>query len=80
MAYVPQNPPQPNLLGLSPYLKTAYGPIGITMRLPPQNYQFPQGNRQMPFLDTLDLPDLSRILNDPILHSRYWPIIPTKLL
>jgi hypothetical protein len=36
-------------------------------------------NRQLPFLATLDLPDLSRILNDPILHSPYWPIIPAKL-
>jgi hypothetical protein len=27
----------------------------------------------------LDLPDLSRILNDHILHSSQWPAIPTKL-
>jgi hypothetical protein len=27
----------------------------------------------------LDLPDLSRILNDPILHSPYWTIIAAKL-
>jgi hypothetical protein len=25
------------------------------------------------------LPDLSRILNDPIFHSPYWPVIPAKL-
>jgi hypothetical protein len=74
-----QNPPQPNLSGLSNYLQTAYGPTGIPTGLPPQNYQFPQVNRQFPFLATLDLPDLSRILNDPILHSPYWPIIPAKL-
>ena len=49
------------------------------MRLPPQNYQFPQVNWHFPFLDTLDLPDLSRILNDPILHSPYWPVISAKL-
>jgi hypothetical protein len=36
-------------------------------------------NRQFPFLATLDLLDLSRILNDPILHSPYWPIILAKL-
>jgi hypothetical protein len=74
-----QNPPQPNLSGLSNYLQTAYGPTGIPTGLPPQNYQFPQVNRQLPFLATLDLPDLSRILNDPIFHSPYWPIIPAKL-
>jgi hypothetical protein len=28
----------------------------------------------------LDLPDLSRILNDPIRHSPQWPAIPAKLL
>jgi hypothetical protein len=36
-------------------------------------------NRQLPFLATLDLPNLSRILNDPIRHSPQWPVIPTKL-
>jgi hypothetical protein len=79
MGYMSQNPPQPSLSGLSNYLQTAYGPTGIPMGLPPQNYQFPQVNRQLPFLATLDLPDLSRILNDPILHSPHWPIIPAKL-
>jgi hypothetical protein len=79
VGYMPQNPPQPNLSGLSNYLQTAYGPTGIPTGLPPQNYQFPQVNRQFPFLATLDLPDLSRILNDPILHSPYWPVIPAKL-
>jgi hypothetical protein len=73
------NPPQLNLSGLYNYLQTAYGPTGIPTRLPPQNYQFPQVNIQFPFLATLDLPDLSRILNDPILHSPYWPVIPAKL-
>jgi hypothetical protein len=49
------------------------------MGLPPQNYQFPQVNRQSSFLATLDLLDLSRILNDPILHSLYWLVILAKL-
>jgi hypothetical protein len=77
--FLTQNPPQSNLLGLSNYLQTTYGPTGIPMGLPPQKYQFPQVNKQFPFLSTLDLPDLSRILNDPIFHSPYWPIIPAKL-
>jgi hypothetical protein len=79
MGYFRQNLPQPNISGLSNYMQTAYGPTGIPMEIPPQNYQFPQVNRQFPFLTTLDLPDLSRILNDPILHSPYWPVILTKL-
>ena len=74
-----KNLPQPNFSGLTNYLQTAYGPIGIPTGLPPQNYQFPQVNRHFPFLYTLDLPDLSRILNDPILHSPYWTVIPAKL-
>jgi hypothetical protein len=36
-------------------------------------------NRQFSFLATLDLPDLSRILNAAILHSPHYPIIPAKL-
>jgi hypothetical protein len=35
VGYFPQNPPQPNLSGLSNYLQIAYGPIGIPTRLPP---------------------------------------------
>jgi hypothetical protein len=78
VGYMPQNTPQPIMSGLSNYLQTAYGPTGIPMGISPQNYQFPQVNRQLPFLVTLDLLDLSRILNDPILNSPYWPVIPTK--
>jgi hypothetical protein len=79
MGYLSQNTPQPNLSGLSNYFQTSYGPTGIPTRLPPQKYQFPQVNRKLPFLATLDLPNLSRILNDHILHSPYWPVIPAKL-
>jgi hypothetical protein len=65
--------------GLSNYLHIAYDPTGIPTRLPPQNYQFPQVNKHLPFLATLDLPDLSRILNDPVFNSPYWHVIPAKL-
>jgi hypothetical protein len=33
----------------------------------------------LPFLATLDLPDLSRLMNDPISHSPFWPVILAKL-
>jgi hypothetical protein len=79
VGYLTQNPPPPNFTGLANYLHTSYGPTSIPTRLPPQKYHFPQVNRQLTFLATLDLPDLSRILNDPILHSPYWPVIPAKL-
>jgi hypothetical protein len=60
-------------------MQTAYGPTGLPTRLPPQSHQYPHVNRQLPFLATLDLPNLSMILNDPICHSPQWPTIPTKL-
>jgi hypothetical protein len=78
VGYSTQNPSPPNFLALSNYLQTAHSPIGIPTGLPPQKYQFPQVNKQLSFLSTLDLSDLSRILNDPILHSSYWSVIPAK--
>ena len=32
-------------------------------------------NRQLPFLATLNLPDLSCLTNDPILYNPSWPPI-----
>ena len=52
-----------------------YGPTGVPM---PHQYH-PQVNRQLPFLATLYLPDLSTLTNDPILHSPFWSFIPAKL-
>jgi hypothetical protein len=51
------------------------GPTSVPM--PHQCH--PQINRKLPFLATLDLPDLSRLTNDPIFHSPVWPVIPAKL-
>ena len=36
-------------------------------------------NPQLPFLATLELPDVSKLKNDPILHNPYWPPVPTKV-
>ena len=36
-------------------------------------------NTQFPFLATLELPDISRLTNDPILHSPYCPLVPAKI-
>jgi hypothetical protein len=77
-SYYPLKPPQ-NLPGSSHYAQTTYGPTGLLTGLPPQSHQYPQVNRELPFLATLDLPDLSRILNDHIHHSPQWPFIPAKL-
>jgi hypothetical protein len=33
----------------------------------------------MPYLASLNTPDLSKLMNDPILHDPTWPNMPTKL-
>jgi hypothetical protein len=76
--YYPIRPP-PNQPGSSLYRQSTYGPTGLPTGIPPQSHQYPQVNQQLPFLATLDFPDLSRILNDPICHSPQWPAIPAKL-
>lgn len=37
-------------------------------------------NLKFPFVATLELHDVSRLTNDPILHLPYWSPIPTKIL
>ena len=34
---------------------------------------------QLPFLAALNLPDLTKLTNDPITHDPNWPPMPTKL-
>ena len=36
-------------------------------------------NPKLPFLATLELPDVSKLTNDPILHNLYWPPVPAKI-
>ena len=57
--------------------QSIYGPIGGYV--PYQYYQYVEPNRQLPFLETLDLPNLSKLINDPIQHNASWPPIPVKL-
>jgi hypothetical protein len=33
----------------------------------------------MPYLASLNIPDLTKLTNDPILHDPTWPAMPTKL-
>ena len=37
-------------------------------------------NQQLPFVATLELPDLNQLTNDPIAYAPWWPEIPHKLL
>jgi hypothetical protein len=34
---------------------------------------------QIPYLASLNIPDLTKLTNDPILHNPNWPAMPTKL-
>ena len=34
---------------------------------------------KLPFLATLNLPDLSKLMNNPVRHDPLWPPVPTKL-
>jgi hypothetical protein len=63
--------------GFSMQTQPAYGPTGVPM--PHDYYQYPQFNRQLPFFSTIYFLDLSCLTNDPILHTLFWPPIPTKL-
>jgi hypothetical protein len=42
-------------------------------------YASPNLNQQLPFVATLELPDLHRLTNDPIAYAPWWPVIPHKL-
>ena len=57
--------------------QSAYGPTSTPM--PYQYYNYPHPNRKLPFLETLDLPELSKLINDPIMHDPFWSSIPAKL-
>ena len=39
----------------------------------------PLGPPRLPFLATLNLPDLTKLTNDPIRYNPAWPPVPTKL-
>jgi hypothetical protein len=34
---------------------------------------------RLPFLSTLNLPELSRLMNDLVHHDLTWPLVPTKI-
>ena len=34
---------------------------------------------RIPFLETLNLPNLTKLMNDPVAHLPQWPPITTKL-
>jgi hypothetical protein len=67
-SYMGGPPEKPPYMG-GPYSffilpKPGYSPTGVPM---PYDYHlYPQVKKQLPFLATLDLPDLPHLTNDPI--------------
>ena len=55
----------------------AYGPPGLNAMLPLN--QNPLANIQFPFLEMLEFPNLSKLINDPIIHHLAWLPIPVKI-
>jgi hypothetical protein len=39
----------------------------------------PPPNSPFPYLSSLNIHDLTKLMNDPILHDATWPNMPTKL-
>jgi hypothetical protein len=39
----------------------------------------PQPALLMPYLASLNIPNLNKLTNDPLLHDPTWPAMPTKL-
>ena len=44
-----------------------------------QNTQNSFAPTKLPFLATLELPDLSKLMNDPIRHHPAWPLVSVKI-
>ena len=66
----------PNPSGQNPW---GQPPPGWNPGTPPYQQTQMSFNPQLPFLATLELPDVSKLTNDPILHNPYWPPVPTKI-
>ena len=82
------SPMTPNIhQGLYPYATNHYTGIpygGSQMNVNPNHFTQSTHNTFSPtkllFLATLEFPDLSKLINDPIQHHFTWPSIPTKIL
>jgi hypothetical protein len=72
----------PPYLGSSPYPPKQYiggpnGPFGINTMSPLNHNSFV--NTPLPFFATLEFPNLSKLINDPIMHHPTWPPVLVKI-
>ena len=72
--------------GMYPYVNNLYFRIpygGFVLNF--NQYSFNQSTQnpfsltKLPFLATLELLDLSKLMNDPIRHHFSWPLVPIKI-
>jgi hypothetical protein len=56
---------------LAPLTGQVHNTLWLELTLPPP--------LQMPYLASLNIPDLTKLTNDPILHDPTWSAMPTKL-
>ena len=77
-----QNPQQ----GMYPYVNTLYfrmpyGGFGLNANQYPLNQptRNPFTPMKLPFMATLELPDLLKLTNNPIRHYFAWPPVPVKI-
>ena len=56
-----------------------YGNMGASPSNPQAGTFSDPVRTKLPFLATLNFPDLSKLMNDPMRHNSYWPPVPTKL-
>jgi hypothetical protein len=63
------------------YSDMHYGGSGLNVNQYPinQSVQNLFASTKLPFLDTLELSDLSKLTNDPIRHHFAWPPVPVKI-
>ena len=72
--------------GMYPYVNNSYsgmpyGCFGLNVNQYPfnQSTQNPFALNKLPFLATLELQDLSKLMNNPIQHHFAWPPVPVKI-
>ena len=77
------NPFQSNLPTLQPMAggnpTFSYGNLGASPSNPHTGTFSAPVQPKVPFLETLNLPYLSKLMNDPVRHEPSWPPVPTTL-
>ena len=81
-----ENPSTPTLLGAlieNPFVVSPLPPNPFSQQFPPTSTMAQLGPPPppilLPYKAGLNLPNLIKLINDPITHDPTWPTMPTKL-